>query len=555
MHTPFNAWVDPLIVTDEDATVASQTFARRADSGSAVSSGGVTDHGALSGLTDDDHTQYAKLAGRSGGQTVIGGTGATDDLTLQSTSHGTLGQITLEAADRILFNAITEIACVAPYVSIGSGEEDSNQLRFYGIEGNYVALQAPATMSGDNTYRLPAAYPAVTGYVLSCTDAGVMSWAASGGVSDGDKGDIVVSGSGATWTIDSAVLTTAGRNLIDDADNTAQRTTLGLGTIATQNANSVSISGGSVTGITDLVAADGGTGRSSHTAYAVICGGTTTTAAQQSIASVGTSGQVLTSNGAGALPTFQTAATVLRGYIDGLTLSNAADADHDITVAVGTAADSTGAKMLSLASAMTKRIDATWAAGTTNGGLFSGSVANTTWYHFFIIEKDSDGSIDAGWDTSLTAANKPAGYTKYRRVGSVLTNGSANIIAFSQHDNEFLWLSPPLDVDVTNQSTTAVLRTLSVPPGLKVWAIMNVITAHASTARALLLTSPDANDEASSTTAAPLSTVRTLNDGTQMPTGLVNGIRTNTSGQIRSVSSNTNTHVRIATLGWTDPLT
>src|SRR3990167_2590434 len=52
----------------------------------------------------------------------------------------------------------------------------------------------------------------------------------------------------------------------------------------------------------------GGTGRASHTAYAVICGGTTTTGAQQSIASVGTAGQVLTSNGAGALPTFETLA-------------------------------------------------------------------------------------------------------------------------------------------------------------------------------------------------------------------------------------------------------
>lgn len=59
-------------------------------------------------------------------------------------------------------------------------------------------------------------------------------------------------------------------------------------------------------GGTDVSAADGGTGRSSHTAYAVICGGTTTTAAQQSIASVGTDNQALLSNGAGALPTFQT---------------------------------------------------------------------------------------------------------------------------------------------------------------------------------------------------------------------------------------------------------
>jgi hypothetical protein len=67
-------------------------------------------------------------------------------------------------------------------------------------------------------------------------------------------------------------------------------------------------SSGTLTNCTGLPVAGGGTGRASHTAYAVICGGTTTTAAQQSIASVGTSGQVLTSNGAGALPTFQAAA-------------------------------------------------------------------------------------------------------------------------------------------------------------------------------------------------------------------------------------------------------
>lgn len=50
----------------------------------------------------------------------------------------------------------------------------------------------------------------------------------------------------------------------------------------------------------------GGTGVASTTTYAVLCGGASSTSALQSIASVGTSGQILTSNGAGALPTFQT---------------------------------------------------------------------------------------------------------------------------------------------------------------------------------------------------------------------------------------------------------
>lgn len=50
-------------------------------------------------------------------------------------------------------------------------------------------------------------------------------------------------------------LTTFGRNLLDDADAAAGRTTLGLGTIATQNANNVSITGGTIDGVT----LDGGT--------------------------------------------------------------------------------------------------------------------------------------------------------------------------------------------------------------------------------------------------------------------------------------------------------
>lgn len=66
-------------------------------------------------------------------------------------------------------------------------------------------------------------------------------------------------------TFGTYTVTAAGKALIDDADASAQRTTLGLGTIATQDANNVTITGGSVTGITDLVVADGGTGVSTLT--------------------------------------------------------------------------------------------------------------------------------------------------------------------------------------------------------------------------------------------------------------------------------------------------
>jgi hypothetical protein len=45
----------------------------------------------------------------------------------------------------------------------------------------------------------------------------------------------------------------------------AARTNLGLGTVATQNSNAISITGGTISGITDLALADGGTGASNAT--------------------------------------------------------------------------------------------------------------------------------------------------------------------------------------------------------------------------------------------------------------------------------------------------
>jgi hypothetical protein len=53
-----------------------------------------------------------------------------------------------------------------------------------------------------------------------------------------------------TGTASTTTMTSFGRSLLDDADAAAARTTLGLGTVSTQAANDVAITGGAISGVT-----------------------------------------------------------------------------------------------------------------------------------------------------------------------------------------------------------------------------------------------------------------------------------------------------------------
>jgi hypothetical protein len=110
-------------------------------------------------------------------------------------------------------------------------------------------------------------------------------------------GNMVLSASPTFTGVPVAPTATAGTNTTQIATTAFVTTATGtLGTMSTQNANAVAITGGTITGITDLAVADGGTGSSSFTANSVLLGNGTS-ALSGNLVAPGTSGNVLTSNG------------------------------------------------------------------------------------------------------------------------------------------------------------------------------------------------------------------------------------------------------------------
>lgn len=128
---------------------------------------------------------------------------------------------------------------------------------------------------------------------------------------------------------------------------------------------------------------------------------------------------------------------------------NAVDSLNDLDVTTGKIISDDGTTVITIGTAITKRLDDTWVSGTNQGGTPSAieplsiGVARSTLHIFAIGTPAGVGEI--GWDTSVTAANLmvdanvvAGGYTKKRRIASLLLDASDNWIPFVQYGDEFL---------------------------------------------------------------------------------------------------------------------
>ena len=234
-------------------------------------------------------------------------------------------------------------------------------------------------------------------------------------------------------------------------------------------------------------------------------------------------------------------------WISGLTLSpNSTDPDS-VDIAVGATVDSGGTHGLALTTALGKQLDVAHAhggtPGTPSGGLGSGlTYTASTWYHAFLIQRDTDNAIDAYFDTSIAAANIPAGYTRYQRIGSVVTDATPDVVHFKQIGSMFYWGTPTTDLSssITASSASYALTNASagVPPGVEseIWANIDL------SASVVYITSTD-TDFGDPSVATPNVTV----DSASNTVGLVGPILVDTSQQI-DAKANTGTPTLIVSV-------
>lgn len=228
---------------------------------------------------------------------------ATDTQELFICQSGTAYQIGSDLATQITVADTTDASCYVALFESATGDlapKTDAGLTYDATTGTLTATAFAGPLTGNVTGNVSGSSGSCTGNAATAT--ALETARTINGTSFDGTANITVTAAAGTLTG-----TTLNSSVVTSSLTTVGTLTGG----ATGSGFTIALSVSTVTGT--LHVPNGGTGRTTSTAYAVICGGTGSTAAQQSIASVGTAGQLLTSNGAGALPTFQNPITQTSG--------------------------------------------------------------------------------------------------------------------------------------------------------------------------------------------------------------------------------------------------
>jgi hypothetical protein len=230
-----------------------------------------------------------------------------------------------------------------------------------------------------------------------------------------------------------------------------------------------------------------------------------------------------------------------RNYISGLILSTAG-ASTTMAISAGQAADSANAVTMSLAASISKTTSA-WAVGSGNGGLDTGTIANSTAYTFYLIRRPDTGVVDVIFSTNATSPTLPADYTQYRKLHRGRTNGSAQWVADYWTGDTVLYADLIADGG-GGYSSTATLEDLSVPPLTEAIVQVNSNDTDGDLGR---ISSPFTTDVTTTTVNANITATtagaRTLAELR---------VRTNASSQVRVRSNSAAMQININTLGYVD---
>lgn len=173
-----------LALAADGANCSSGQFAAGVDASGVVQDcaappAGVTDHGALTGLADDDHAQYPLLAGRTGGQTLSGGPASGQSLTLRGNAAATDGAV------------ISKSTIMAPFgtnLALAYSFEGEPSTGWYRVSAGTIVKQYDGTNSHQEKYNR---------YMIGRSDACyVMEDAPDAGICRIGSGELVITNSG-----------------------------------------------------------------------------------------------------------------------------------------------------------------------------------------------------------------------------------------------------------------------------------------------------------------------------------------------------------------------